>query len=404
MKVLIINAVCGVGSTGRITSDMHDALIENGHECKIAFGLGAVHRVPASDTFKFNNWIGYYTHNAVSRITDRAGFYSPIATMRLIRMIREYDPDLIQLHNLHGYYLNVHMLFDFLAAFDRPVVWTLHDCWPVTGHCAYFTMANCDRWKTGCHHCVQTGSYPASYVFDRSRKNWEQKKDLFTSVKSMTIVTPSQWLADIVSESYLSAYPVQVIHNGIDLQTFKPSLSGFREKNGLQEKVIILGVAIVWDYRKGLGDFVKLSKLLNDHYKIVLVGLNGEQLASLPENILGISRTDSVAELAQIYTTADVFVNTTYEDNFPTVNIEALACGTPVITYKTGGSPEAVDKTCGAVVETGNISALYDAICSPELSSYDRPAIAEYAGAFSKEQKYREYSNLYEELLSERRR
>lgn len=360
MKVFQINTVCGVGSTGRIATDLYHVLKSEGHSCCIAYGRGTAPK--EVDSFKIDSTADVYIHTFLSRITDREGLFSKNATRRLLKKIQDYDPDIIHLHNIHGHYLNYPMLFRFLKNYGRPVVWTLHDCWAFTGHCAYFDYVGCQRWQSGCHNCPQLRSYPQSYGIDHSRENFSMKKELFTGLEQLHIVTPSQWLADLVKKSFLKEYPVTVIHNGIDTTVFKPTESNFRKRYGLEHKKIILGVASPWTARKGLQDFIKLSSMISDEWKIVLVGLSKKQLASLPPSILGIERTNNTKELAQIYTAANVFFNPTYEDNYPTTNLEAIACGTPVVTYDTGGSPESAGECKGAVVEKGNISDAWSEI------------------------------------------
>lgn len=342
MKVIQINTVCGVGSTGRIATDLYHVLKKEGHSCCIAYGRG---KAPADvDSYKIDSTADFYLHTFFSRLTDGEGLFSEGATRRLLKKIQEYDPDIIHLHNIHGHYLNYPILFRFLKNYHRPVVWTLHDCWSFTGHCAYFDYVGCQLWQKGCQHCPQLKSYPQSYGIDHSAENYARKKELFTGIERLHIVTPSQWLANLVKKSFLKEYPVTVIHNGIDTSVFKPTESDFRKQHGLENKKILLGVASPWTARKGLQDFIKLAPMLPENWKIVLVGLSKRQLAHLPSNILGLERTNNTKELAQIYTAADVFFNPTYEDNYPTTNLEAIACGTPVITYDTGGSPESAGK------------------------------------------------------------
>lgn len=361
MKIFQINTVCGTGSTGRIAVDIAHVLRKEGHASCIAYGRG---QAPADvDSYKIDSPREIYAHAFLSRLTDRQGLYSTAATGRLIKKIREYDPDIIHLHNIHGYYLNYDILFRFLSAYNKPVVWTLHDCWPFTGHCAYFDFVHCDKWKEGCYHCPQKSSYPASCFLDRSRKNYDLKKALFTKVEKLCIVTPSHWLAGLVKESFLGKYPVKVIHNGIDLHIFKPTLSNFRRENGLEGYKIILGVASPWTPRKGLSDFIKLSKMMDDHTRIVLVGLSDRQIKKLPPHIIGIKRTNNPQELAGLYTTADVFFNPTYEDNYPTTNLESLACGTPVVTYNTGGSPESAGDTA-VIIEKNDFKQILQELAS----------------------------------------
>ena len=356
MKILQINSVCGIRSTGRICTDLAEVLEQNGHECKIAYGRETIPEIYRTSTVKIGSDIDIKIHALQSHIFDNAGFCSRTATNKFIEWVKNYNPDVIHLHNIHGYYINIEILFNYLAEANKPVIWTLHDCWAFTGHCAYYSYIKCDKWKKGCMNCPQKKRYPSSLVFDFSKKNWERKKNLFTSVKKMTLVTPSRWLANQVEQSFLSNYPIKVIPNGIDLNVFKPTPSNFRKAHNLEGKKIILGVASAWGPRKGLDDFVKLSKILDDNYKIILVGLTEKQKKELPKNILGITRTNNVRELIEIYTAAYVLFNPTYEDNYPTVNLEAQACGTPVVTYRTGGSIESVP--CQNIVE--NFKALPD--------------------------------------------
>lgn len=393
MKIFQINTVCGTGSTGRIAVDIAHVLQKEGHTSCIAYGRG---QAPADvDSYKIDSLREVYAHALLSRLTDRQGLYSTAATGRLIQKIREYDPDIIHLHNIHGYYLNYDVLFRFLSAYDKPVVWTLHDCWPFTGHCAYFDFVHCDKWKEGCYHCPQKSSYPASCFLDRSRKNYDLKKALFTKVEKFCIVTPSHWLAGLVKESFLGKYPVKVIHNGIDLHIFKPTSSNFRRENGLESYKIILGVASPWTPRKGLSDFIKLSKMMDDHTRIVLVGLSDRQIKKLPPHIIGIKRTNNPQELAGLYTTADVFFNPTYEDNYPTTNLESLACGTPVVTYNTGGSPESVGEN-GAVVDKGDIDAAYKTL----VKQMDRSITNVPLDKIDKNKLFQNYISIYNSVLN----
>lgn len=259
MKIFYVNSVCGSGSTGRIVTDLCQVLEHEGHEACVAYGVGNASKIAPDRTIRINNKPGYYAHNLLSRVTDRAGFYSANATKKLVKAIREYKPDLIHLHNLHGYYLNIALLFEFLAEAGIPVVWTLHDCWPMTGHCAHFDYARCDKWRDGCGHCPQLNTYPKSWLADQSARNYSDKRRLFTSVPNMTIVTPSRWLADIVQQSFLGQYPVTVIPNGIDLNVFKPTPSRFREDHGIGSKTMVLAVANVWSKKRGMRISVRLQ-------------------------------------------------------------------------------------------------------------------------------------------------
>jgi glycosyltransferase involved in cell wall biosynthesis len=319
----------------------------------------------------------------------------------LIRRIKELNPDVIHLHNIHGYYLNIEVLFSFLRDYNKPVVWTLHDCWAFTGHCAYFDYANCEQWRTHCTKCPEKKSYPKSFALDNSSRNFDRKKRLFSGIRDLSIVTPSEWLSDLVGESFLSNYPRRVINNGIDLEVFKPTKGDFRNKRNLDSLFIILGVAAGWNRRKGLETFLELSRELSDNEKIVLVGLTSKQKKTLPANILGIERTNSAQELAEMYSASDVFLNPTLEDNFPTTNLEAMACGTPVITYRTGGSPETIDEKCGFVVGKGDfksLCSLLDTIRSRGKEEYSVRCKDRAKQKFNARNNYRKYLSLYGEL------
>lgn len=336
MKIVQINTF-PYKATGSIMMNIHKILIDEGYDSYVCWGRGRNsendHEIVISDN------VGVKLHGIYTRVFDKTGFASRAATKKLLNRLDEIQPDIIHVHNIHGYYINIEMLFDYIRANGIKVVWTLHDCWSFTGHCAWFDMCGCDKWKTGCHHCEQLNTYPVSIVMDSSVWNWKKKKELFTGL-NVTLVTPCNWLSQLVKQSFLKDYPLRVIYNGIDLNTFKiTEMKGVREKYGLNEKPIILGVASEWTPRKGLNDFIEMSKIMQD-VQFVVVGLSDDQIKSIPNTLKGIKRTDSKTELAGLYSLAAVFFNPTYEDNFPTTNIEALACGTPVVTYDTGGSPE----------------------------------------------------------------
>jgi glycosyltransferase involved in cell wall biosynthesis len=336
---------------------------------------------------------------AKTRVLDKHGVGSKKATIEFIDGVKELDPDIINLHNIHGYYINIEILFNYLKEANKPVVWTLHDCWSFTGHCAYFDYAGCNKWQKGCYKCPEKKSYPSSLVVDSSKKNYVSKKDIFTGVDNLTIVTPSNWLADLVKESYLKEYSVKVINNGIDLDVFKPTKGNFKDKYNLNNKYIILGVASAWDRRKGLKYFVKLADKVSEDEVIVLVGLTEKQINQIPQNIIGITRTNNVEELVDIYSSADVFVNPTLEDNFPTTNLEALACGTPVITFDTGGSPECIDSETGILVEKGNVDALLLAINKIKSIVIDEKILLRRSKLFDKTNRFNDYIDVYKSLL-----
>jgi len=383
MKILMINVSCGSGSTGRICTDIATELDRKGHCVRIAYGRDDVPNQYKKYAVKIGNNFSVCMHGLRARIFDEMGYGSVKATKEFIGWIEDFNPDIIHLHNIHGYYINIKILFEYLRKANKKVIWTLHDCWCFTGHCAYFDYVQCDKWKSGCKKCSQRHEYPARWIFDRSKKNYELKKNLFTNIKDLTFVTPSYWLADLLKESFLSEYPVKVIHNGIDTSVFKPTQSDIKEKLGIKDKKIVLGVASVWDRRKGLDTFFELAKKIDDSYKIVLVGLNEKQIKNLPTNIIGIERTDSVDELVQLYSSADVFVNPTLEDNYPTTNLEAIACGTPVITFNTGGSGESAT-LYGKVCENCTVDGLVKNINLNEYFKTNDTGVVDYINVVKK--------------------
>ncbi|WP_164130671.1 glycosyltransferase [Sharpea azabuensis] len=360
MKILMINVVCGVKSTGRICTDLAEELEKRGHKVKIAYGRGQVPKRHEKYALKIGNNLSVRLHAIYARIFDASGYGSYLATKRLIRWIKKYDPDVIHLHNLHGYYLNLPLLFNYLKGCGKRVVWTLHDCWPITGHCCYFDYCKCMKWKSCCGHCPQKREYPQSLLLDRSLNNLSDKKQLFTGIANMTLVTPSKWLASYIHESYLSCYEIDVIHNWVNSKTFYPHKGNFKKEKSIKGKMII-GVAAIWDKRKGLEDLIKLNGLINPEDRIVIVGLTKQQIEKLPLSIIGINRTENVQVLADIYASADIYVNTSLEDNYPSTNLEAIACGTPVVSYDTGGCGESAE-LYGIKVPKGDIQKLKKAV------------------------------------------
>lgn len=393
MKILLINSMCGSGSTGRIVVDLYNKIKEQGDTAKVAYGIGRASGVPQEDIFRITNRAGYYLHNILAKITDRTGLYSSIETRRLVRWIRKYDPDLVHLHNLHGYYINYRILFNYLAKHNKKVVWTLHDCWSFTGHCAHFVKVKCDGWENGCLKCKNINIYPKSYFFSNSNRNLVLKKQLLTNIHQMTIVCPSQWLAEIANNTFLNVHTIKVINNGIDLSVFYQEKGDFRNNLGLEDKKILLGVASNWNQAKGFDDFIALSEMINDDTVIVLVGVTINQKKQLKENMIGILSTQNIDELRMIYSESDVFLNLTYEDTFPTVNMESLACGTPVITYRTGGSGEIVNDSCGRIAKVGDLDDVLNKV--QECLSLNREDCRSHAITFDKNNKYKQYLEVY---------
>lgn len=398
MRVFEINSV-SYGSTGRIMFQIANAVQSAGGIAYTASSYTKPRGEQFPDTYyRIGGAIGKTVHIILAKLTGRHGCYSHYATLKLIRKIKKVQPDVIHLHNIHGWYLNWKMLFGYLKRAGIPVVWTLHDCWSFTGHCPHFIAIGCDKWKLGCDDCPLYKSYPGCF-FDDSKKQYALKKRCFTAVPNMTIVTPSQWLADLVKESYLKDYKTVVINNGIDLTKFKPRTSNFRNQYGLGNKVILLGVAFDWSQRKGIDVFKRLAEELPENYAIVLVGVSDAVAKDLPNRIIPIACTQSQEELAEVYSVADLFVNPTLEDNFPTVNLEALACGTPVITYQTGGSPECLTMECGRVVPYRDYDALKRAILKMKNTKVSLSYFCvERAKEYGCEGTYKKYLNLYEHL------
>lgn len=400
MKIVQINTVCGTGSTGKIAADLYHIIEQAGHEPMIAYGRGSA---PSNiQSFKIGNILDFGCHVLTNFFLGKSGFGSKIVTKRFLKWLDNVKPDILHLHNLHGFYIHVGMLFEYIKVHNIPVVWTLHDCWSFTGQCAHFDYANCDKWQTACHHCpIYRSDYPYSLFCDNSPQNYVMKKAAFTGVQNMTIVTPSHWLAELVKKSYLQEYPVKVIPNGINLELFKPASD--KPSDSMQK--IILGVANVWSKRKGLDFFLKLSDMLDDSYQVVLIGLSKKQQSQIQSKygnrITAITRTSNQEELALWYQRAYAYVNPTLEDNFPTTNLEALACGTPVITFATGGSPESITDKCGIVVEKENIDKLKEAILSLEKKTEITSASCRaQALTYDKNARFQEYLSIYKQLIS----
>ena len=397
-----INVVANSGSTGHIAEELGHLAISTGWESYIAYGRWAC---PSKSTLiQIGNKLEILAHYAKSLFFDLHGLSSKRATKKLISQIKLIKPDIIHLHNIHGYYLNYELLFDYLRIANIPVVWTLHDCWSMTGHCVHFQDIGCEKWITQCNHCPNISGYPKSLFRDNSIQNYCNKKKNFTGINNLTIVPVCSWLDHIVEKSFLKNYKRCIIGNGINLNVFSPypEREKVRENLGIISKFMILAVATVWNDTKGWSDILGLHKILNNDFTIVIVGLTAKQLKILPDGIIGIMRTENVTELSRIYSAADVFINPTYQDTLPTVNMEALASGTPVITYDTGGSGGIVNENTGFVVERGNINGLIYAlkiVKSKGKKSYEQ-ACRDFAVKFyNKDDKYKEYLYLYNQLL-----
>lgn len=399
MKVLQINSVCGIRSTGRICTGIAEVLEKEGYECRIAYGRENVPERYEKYAIRIGNDMGVNFAALSARIFDNAGFANKRATRRFLRQVKSFNPDIIHLHNIHGYYANLEIITEFAKREGIPVVLTLHDCWTFTGHCSHFDMVGCEKWKTGCHNCPEKKAYPTSILADNSKKNYEKKKNAFKGL-DMTVVGVSDWLSNLAKESILKDFNIKTVYNGINLQNFKPTEGDFRTRYGLEGKKIILGAASEWTASKGLNDYIKLAELLGDDSRIVLVGTTPKVREKLPESIIAVDRTDSIEELCKIYTAADVFLNMTMNEALGLVNIEALACGTPVVTYRTGGSPETIDETCGIVTAERTPESALEAIKQAEGISAE--ACIARSRRFDMNDKFGEYVELYKEILAAR--
>ena len=402
-KLLQINVVANWGSTGRIAEQIGEKAMARGWESYVAYGRWL--NPSKSQLIKIGFGWEHALHYHLTKYTDKHGLFSWWSTRRFIRKVKQIKPDIVHLHNLHGYYINYKVLFKYLRKANIPVVWTMHDCWSMTGHCAHFVGADCQKWQTECHDCPLLGTYPRAKV-DNSRNNYKIKRNAFTSLgENLHLIPVSKWLSEIVDKSFFAGSGVQqhIINNGIDIKTFAPCNSGKRHDYRLEGKKIVVAVASAWSVKKGLDDMYKLSTMLSDEYKVVMIGLSQAHIDAAPSSVIALARTNSVAELAEWYSAADVFVNLTYEDTYPTTNLEAISCGTPVITYRTGGSPESVTPQTGRVVEQGDLEGVVKAV--EELCAEDREAMRkrcrEYAlEHFDRDEKYDMYLDLYEELLT----
>lgn len=398
MKIVQINSVCGTGSTGKIAADICRLGASHSMDMYVAYGRGS--SPEDINGYKISNPIDFISHVFVNFFQGKSGFGSKHVTRKFLKWLDQLNPDIIHLHNLHGFYINIDLLFHYIKKNNIPVIWTLHDCWALTGQCAHFDYIQCLKWQTQCHDCpIYRTQYPYSIFKDNSRNNYTSKKKCFTNVDNMTIIAPSQWLISKVKHSYLRHYPCHVIKNGINLEVFSPSSKHAKPS----DSKVLLGVANVWTSRKGLEDFYRLSDMLPFEYKIVLIGVNKNQKNYIRKHygnrITPIMRTHNQEELAMWYRSAYAYINTTYEDTFPTTNLEALACGTPVITYNTGGSPESLTHDSGIVVEKGNIQALLTAILSLEKSSMITPHSCHLQGLnYNRFSCFEEYIGLYQKI------
>lgn len=397
-KLLQINVTANQGSTGKIAEQIGNLARDNGWESWMAYARNNLSKNP--NLIRIGNSWDVKLHGLETRLFDNHGLASRKATAGFINQIKALNPSLIHLHVIHGYYINYIQLFEFLKDWGGPVVWTMHDCWAFTGHCANYDKIRCQKWKTGCYNCKNRGCYPSSLFLDNSKRNYNLKKRLFTSLNNLTLIPVSDWLAGELKQSFLKKFPILTIHNGIDLSLFKPDPNSIqtREKFGISNgEKLVLGVSNGWKDGSKLRDFIKLRSLLPNNIKIILIGLARNLIKTLPEGIIGIERTDSTETLIKLYSAADVFVYPTHEDNFPTVILESLACGTPVITYNTGGTPEGVTPEIGIVVKKGDVNAIAANI--NKAMNLSRLSCRQHAELmFNNQDRFNDYIKLYESL------
>lgn len=405
-KLFQINVVANSGSTGKIAEQIGLLAQNNGWICHMAYGRWAYNS--SLKLYPIGSKKDIYLHGLKSILFDRHALGSTSATYSLIEEIKRIQPDIIHIHNIHGYYLNLPILCEFLAEYKRPVVMTLHDCWTVTGHCVHFQDIGCNKWINGCNHCPNLKGYPRSLFIDNSKSNWQIKKESFKRILPLlTIVPVCNWLGDIVSQSYLKSANRKIIVNGIDLQIFQPSPNrlSLKKQYKIDDKFVILAVSNVWNLTKGYDDILWLRDNLSDEYVIVMVGVSPKQKKNLPKGIIGVCRTEKVSQLAELYSMADVFLNPTYRDTLPTVNIEALSCGTPVVGYNTGGSADIVDDKVGMLVDQGHKEKLIDAI--NKIKSIGRDYYYDSCrerslSKFNSRKCFQHYLDLYNDLIKEK--
>jgi len=399
MRIFQLNTVCGIKSTGRIAVEIGKLVEADGGQCLIGCGANYVPPEAEHMAVKTLSVTKRRLYSLLIRLFDAETCFNLIGTIRLTKEMDRFAPDVVHLHNIHGGYLHAGVLFRYLKKKNIPVVWTLHDCWPFTGHCAHFSYIGCEKWKTQCASCPQKGRYPICIGLDGSRRNHARKRKLFTSLNNLTMVAPCEWMRQPLEQSYMKKHAVRTIYNGVDLQSFRPTESDLRVRFGLENCRLVLAAASDWDERKGLKYLIQAAQKLGKDYRFVVVGLSSAQVAALPDGMIGIEHTANVNELAQWYTAADCFANPTLEDNMPMVNLEALASGTPVVTFRTGGCPEAVDADTGIVVDQADVDGLCEAIrrITPKTDAR-KEACLQRAQFFSAARTFESYLNLYREL------
>lgn len=401
-RLLLINVALNWGSTGKIVEGIGILAHKQGWDVFVAHG--ARYKNPSDlKSIQVSSKVVEWTHYIESSLFDAQGLGSRCETKRFLRKVEDIKPDIVHIHNIHGCFINYPLLFTYFKKHNVPVVWTLHDCWAMTGHCTHFMRTNCMKWQTGCNHCPQKKTFPTTYLLDRSERNYSLKKGLFTSMPVMHITTVSNWLKGIAETSYLKKYPVTVVPNGIKTEELTPEFSDIKERYGLQGKKLLLAVAIGLDERKGLIDYIKLAELLPSEYRLMLVGLTEEERKVLPKSIIGVKRTNGAKELAAYYSAADVLLSLSYEETFGLTIIETMACGTPAIVYDNTAQPELITPETGKVVPTGDIDAVLSAIeevCSKPKEFY-LEFCRQHAAQYDESLSYQKYLDIYKSLLNQ---
>lgn len=398
--LLIINVALNWGSTGKIVEGIGKLALSNGWEVYVAHGA-RYRNASELKSIQVTSKCGEMLHYVESSLFDAQGLGSCCETKWFLKKMDKIKPDLVHIHNIHGCFINYPLLFKYLKEHNIPVVWTLHDCWSMTGHCTHFMRTDCQKWKTRCHHCPQKKTFPATYLLDRSRRNYILKKGLFTSMPVMHITTVSNWLKGIAEASYLNKYPVAVVPNGIKTEVFTPEASNIKEQYGLQGKKLLLAVAIGLDERKGLYDYINLAEKLSADYQLMLVGLTEEEQKALPKSIIGVKRTNGAKELAAYYSAADTLLSLSYEETFGLTIAEAMACGTPAIVYDNTAQPELITDETGRVVSTGDVDAVLAAIkevCSKPKETYTNKCRS-FALQYDEALSYQKYLDIYKSII-----
>lgn len=402
-KLLIINVALNWGSTGRIAEQVGSLAKDNGWNVMIAHGARYQNPTQFSH-YQVSSSFEEKMHWGISQFWDGQGRGSWFATKRLLKEIDAFQPDVVHMHVIHGYYINYGLIMNYFKEKNIPVVWTLHDCWAFTGHCAYFTAANCEKWKTQCGQCPIPHDFPNTYL-DRSKANYNRKKQVYGDMQNLVLAPVSQWLGDLVKESFLGKHEIQVVYNGIDVDVFKPSVSNFKKKLGVEGKYLLLGVAQGFDERKGLKDFFKLSEMLPDDYQVVLLGAMEDEIAIAPTSVIALPKTESLQELVEAYSAADVLLSLSYEETFGLTPVEAMSCGTPAIVYNNTAQPEHITPETGFVVENGDLDTLVTRIktlCENGKANYSEACRERAVNVYNKDNCYNMYITIFNKLFNEK--